>query len=317
VRLRDPPRFPMIVGGSTSGRQDLNLRPPGPQPGALPDCATPRGRAKRATGIEPALKAWKAFVQPQHFARTPGGRIPVGRAAGDQECKCGGPDGPRPAPAQDDHAPAALSRKDGPGAATPPRQRPARADGRVLPSGSTPDDEALALQLHDPHVSPRGGQPRRSGDGLLRGRVDGDRREAQRRAGCISSASSARSWPHCALTTPRVDAVGGAPAGRAPRARRAHLECLFPGGLVYRKHGGLQNRNARFDSWVPRCRRTLDQAPPAVPRPQLPAPGHRAKPRPPPAPAILIHPRRWPAPPEVEIVRDRPTAAPRGHARGG
>ena len=26
----------------TSGRQDLNLRPPGPQPGALPDCATPR-----------------------------------------------------------------------------------------------------------------------------------------------------------------------------------------------------------------------------------------------------------------------------------
>ena len=29
---------------SESGRQDLNLRPPGPQPGALPDCATPRGR---------------------------------------------------------------------------------------------------------------------------------------------------------------------------------------------------------------------------------------------------------------------------------
>src|ERR1700761_4317515 len=25
--------------------------------------------AERATGIEPALKAWKAFVQPQHFAR--------------------------------------------------------------------------------------------------------------------------------------------------------------------------------------------------------------------------------------------------------
>jgi hypothetical protein len=51
-----------------SGRQDLNLRPPGPQPGALPDCATPRGK-KRATGIEPALEAWKASVQPQHFAR--------------------------------------------------------------------------------------------------------------------------------------------------------------------------------------------------------------------------------------------------------
>jgi hypothetical protein len=52
----------------------LNLRPPGPQPGALPDCATPRGQAmitlqERATGIEPALEAWKASVQPQHFAR--------------------------------------------------------------------------------------------------------------------------------------------------------------------------------------------------------------------------------------------------------
>ena len=25
-----------------SGSQDSNLRPPGPKPGALPDCATPR-----------------------------------------------------------------------------------------------------------------------------------------------------------------------------------------------------------------------------------------------------------------------------------
>src|SRR6202020_2399593 len=62
-----------------SGRQDLNLRPPGPQPGALPDCATPRGKTKRATGIEPALEAWKASVQPQHFARTPTAILPAGR----------------------------------------------------------------------------------------------------------------------------------------------------------------------------------------------------------------------------------------------
>ena len=49
----------------------MNLRPPGPQPGALPDCATPRESSlrERATGIEPALEAWKASVQPQHFAR--------------------------------------------------------------------------------------------------------------------------------------------------------------------------------------------------------------------------------------------------------
>jgi hypothetical protein len=40
--------FPRVPGcartTNESGRQDLNLRPPGPQPGALPDCATPRGR---------------------------------------------------------------------------------------------------------------------------------------------------------------------------------------------------------------------------------------------------------------------------------
>ena len=31
-----------IVRGKWSGREDSNLRPPGPEPGALPDCATPR-----------------------------------------------------------------------------------------------------------------------------------------------------------------------------------------------------------------------------------------------------------------------------------
>ena len=79
-----------------SGRQDLNLRPPGPQPGALPDCATPRGTAKRATGIEPALKAWKASVQPQHFARKPDlmllprGTLPRG-APSDNQCRLARP----------------------------------------------------------------------------------------------------------------------------------------------------------------------------------------------------------------------------------
>src|SRR4051794_31653255 len=36
-------RRPLRDSLCVSGRQDLNLRPPGPQPGALPDCATPRG----------------------------------------------------------------------------------------------------------------------------------------------------------------------------------------------------------------------------------------------------------------------------------
>jgi hypothetical protein len=32
---------------------------------------------KRATGIEPALEAWKASVQPQHFARSPASMLPA------------------------------------------------------------------------------------------------------------------------------------------------------------------------------------------------------------------------------------------------
>jgi hypothetical protein len=42
---------------SWSGRQDSNLRPPGPKPGALPACATPRTICRlngvTPTGFEP------------------------------------------------------------------------------------------------------------------------------------------------------------------------------------------------------------------------------------------------------------------------
>jgi hypothetical protein len=51
----EPPALPSPHQHPTrtlSGRQDLNLRPPGPQPGALPDCATPRG-AHRFYGQSP------------------------------------------------------------------------------------------------------------------------------------------------------------------------------------------------------------------------------------------------------------------------
>ena len=65
-----------LIPARKSGRLDLNQRPFGPQSNALPDCATPRGgeftaAAKRATGIEPAPRAWKALVQPLHHARGP------------------------------------------------------------------------------------------------------------------------------------------------------------------------------------------------------------------------------------------------------
>src|SRR6478752_7402205 len=45
-----------------SGREDLNLRPPGPQPGALPGCATPR-RAAVYRGNPAPLAAVQAHMQ--------------------------------------------------------------------------------------------------------------------------------------------------------------------------------------------------------------------------------------------------------------
>ena len=68
---REKPRVSRAF--SASGRQDLNLRPPGPQPGALPDCATPRDRpslrqslgrrsARPASNRRP--RAWKARALP-------------------------------------------------------------------------------------------------------------------------------------------------------------------------------------------------------------------------------------------------------------
>ena len=43
VTTQNPPaRVPKGFEESESGREDLNLRPPGPEPGALPGCATPR-----------------------------------------------------------------------------------------------------------------------------------------------------------------------------------------------------------------------------------------------------------------------------------
>ncbi len=47
-------------GFLTSGRQDLNLRPPGPQPGALPDCATPRDGSQGNAWFRPRVAAQAA-----------------------------------------------------------------------------------------------------------------------------------------------------------------------------------------------------------------------------------------------------------------
>ena len=45
-------------GEEWSGREDLNLRPPGPEPGALPDCATPRTLLPGATHDAKCHKPW-------------------------------------------------------------------------------------------------------------------------------------------------------------------------------------------------------------------------------------------------------------------
>src|SRR5215204_4410978 len=77
----DPVRRPIIAPNSRKALQkqtfpqvgETGFEPATARPPA--GCATrlrhsPWLSRKRATGIEPALEAWKASVQPQHFARS-------------------------------------------------------------------------------------------------------------------------------------------------------------------------------------------------------------------------------------------------------
>jgi hypothetical protein len=71
----------MAVGTRRDRAMRCGLRelPSSPNSTSSGVCSCPSPKAglratnayKRATGIEPALKAWKAFVQPKHFARAP------------------------------------------------------------------------------------------------------------------------------------------------------------------------------------------------------------------------------------------------------
>src|SRR5207249_281313 len=69
-----------------SGREDLNLRPPGPQPGALPDCATPR---RTATIAQPARQdkcAAGRGASPARRAPLDDERRPPQRGSADSRC---------------------------------------------------------------------------------------------------------------------------------------------------------------------------------------------------------------------------------------
>ena len=67
-----------FVRGSWSGRPDLNRRPPVPQTGALPDCATPRRRSESSTdvrgvgGIAPPIGARSSH---EHFRHSCAGMV--------------------------------------------------------------------------------------------------------------------------------------------------------------------------------------------------------------------------------------------------
>src|SRR3954447_6775888 len=77
-----------LIQDAQSGRQDLNLRPPGPQPGALPDCATPRDRPSLTPAGESARPgsnrrhpAWKAGALPTELRARGGAKTTPGGAA--------------------------------------------------------------------------------------------------------------------------------------------------------------------------------------------------------------------------------------------
>ena len=51
LRKSQVPDYQALDYPKKSGRQDSNLRPPGPKPGALPGCATPREEYAVATSL--------------------------------------------------------------------------------------------------------------------------------------------------------------------------------------------------------------------------------------------------------------------------
>ncbi len=76
-----------------SGREDLNLRPPAPKAGALPDCATPRPRLAQSipecTEL-PSRTPWQAqrLLSSLRGNGSRGRRIPLGRRC---ICRMSGP----------------------------------------------------------------------------------------------------------------------------------------------------------------------------------------------------------------------------------
>ena len=64
---------PLTRSETPSGCQDLNLRPPDPQSGALPSCATSRyslfGRKQSLPHLTPSQVRYQAAPQPVTFTR--------------------------------------------------------------------------------------------------------------------------------------------------------------------------------------------------------------------------------------------------------
>ena len=59
----------ILVYSLLSGRQDSNMRPPGPKPGALPGCATPREKQKLLSFLIFVCKGTNIFLNNQIFSQ--------------------------------------------------------------------------------------------------------------------------------------------------------------------------------------------------------------------------------------------------------
>src|SRR5258708_39069646 len=63
ARIFDNSEGVYLIENKWSGREDLNLRPPGPEPGALPGCATPRPAAPEAEGPERRIQTSTGWLR--------------------------------------------------------------------------------------------------------------------------------------------------------------------------------------------------------------------------------------------------------------
>ena len=295
------PRRAVAYGGYWSGRPDLNRRPPVPQTGALPDCATPRQARSLARGRPPSPTRGR---RARPSIRGPAGRSGSAARSCPRTARCGPP------------GRSASRRRDAPPGRAPPR--PCRHLPRSRPASP-----------RSPATSGRSPAPRRAG-----GSATAASRTSRRRRRCrpgpakVSGLAPAAAPTRIISARPRVmsPALPLSPNPR-PSAAPAAIATMFlsaPHSSTPRMSRPTYSRNSRRPSRSAiraasagsSAATTAEAGRPRAISPGEVGPGQRGDPGRRDARGLgddLAHPQQRPG---LEALHDRQHVRRRRHERG-